>query len=100
MSMPLTVAAAPVLPALSVGSTVAVADWLAPSVLSVTGSAQLATPARLSSQLKFTVTLLLYQPLAFGDVAAAPLIVGTVASRLIVTETSLADPPALVAEHL
>src|SRR5207248_958736 len=53
-----------VLPALS--AAVPDTDWLAPSVVTVTGLGQLATPLVLSKQLKLIVTLLLFQCSAFG----------------------------------
>src|SRR5262245_8573137 len=96
MLMPDTVALA-LLPALS--TAVPVTDWLAPSVLSVWSAVTLAMPEVASLAVKCTVTALLYQPAALGDVVAAPLIVGGVASRLIVT-LSVEVPPALVAEKL
>lgn len=49
-----------------------------------------------SKQVKETVTSLLYQPAALGEVVAAALIVGAVASRLMVTDCEFV-PPALVA---
>ena len=46
--------------------------------------------------MKLTDTFVLFQPLAFGAGEADPLIVGAVASRLMVTDW-LIVPPALVA---
>src|SRR2546423_441965 len=76
---------------------VPVADWLAPSVRVVAaGGLPAARPLRLSAQLKLTATSALYQPLALGARSGLPLIVGAVASRLIVTDWPLV-PPLLVA---
>src|SRR5919109_3328168 len=93
--MPLTVSLA-VLPAAS--SAPPVAGCPAPSKR-LTGSAQATTPDRLSSQAKATVTGVLYQPFPLGALDAAPVIDGSVASRLIDTLVGPADPPALVAEQ-
>ena len=46
-----------------------------------------------------TETSELFQPAPFGAGEREPPIVGTVASRLIVTLTGPAEPPVLVAEH-
>src|SRR5439155_382461 len=77
---------------------VPLADWPAPSALSVVSAGGLpaARPLRPSAQLKLTVTSALYQPLALGARSGLPLIVGAVASRLIVTDWLLV-PPLLVA---
>jgi hypothetical protein len=40
--------------------------WFAPSALMTTGLGQIATPESESPQLKVTVTLLLFHPLALG----------------------------------
>jgi len=55
---------------------------------------QVATPDKLSSQLKVTVTSWLYQPFASGDRSGAPVIVGGVVSMLTVAG-SVAVLPAL-----
>ena len=96
MLIPPTVAVS-LLPALS--TAVPVADWPAPSLLSVSSDAQEATPERLSSQLYETVTGPLFQPNALASGDADPLIVGFVASRLILTSTGPVVPPALDAEQ-
>ena len=67
-------AAVAVLPARSVASPVTLCFM--PSVVSRTGGVQVSIPDRASVQLKFTVTSVLFQPLAFGAGAAAPVIVG------------------------
>src|SRR5215212_5420105 len=66
---------------------VPVTDWLAPLALNVTSSGQTATLASASLQVKWTVTGPAYQPLEFGLVVVAPLIVGGVLSSLTVTES-------------
>jgi hypothetical protein len=70
-----------------------------PSPLRIWSAGQLTTPERLSAQENATVTSPWYQPFAFGLVVAVALMVGAVASRLIVT-FSLLLPPALVAEQV
>ena len=85
------------MPALS--TAVPVEDWAAPSPLSVSLGPHEATSERLSSQLYETVTGPLFQPDALASGDAEPLIVGFVASRLMVTVAGPAGPPALVAEH-
>src|SRR5688572_3752799 len=52
-----------------------------------------------SEQLKLTVTLVLFHPLALAPGVLLPVIDGAVASRLMVTDCELV-PPALVAEHV
>src|SRR5919202_4883657 len=93
------------LSALSVA--VPLTDWLAPLVLSVTPLLTAVAPvpvtpvqvwipdctAPASAQVNFTVTGALYQPLAFGPVVAAPVMVGAVLSSLTVS----ASLPRLVA---
>jgi hypothetical protein len=60
----------------------------------------LTAPDIASPQFQLTVTLVLFQPLAFAaGVLFVNVIVGAVASRLIVTDCELV-PPALVAEHV
>src|SRR5438445_3896276 len=80
------------LPALSVA--VPLDDWPLPSA-SVASAAQLWIPESVSAQLKCTVTSLLYQPAALGEVVAAPLIVGAVLSMLIPETVVLVLLPAL-----
>jgi hypothetical protein len=96
MLIPLTVVLA-VLPALSVAAPLA--DCPAPSVEMVCGAAHDAMPEVASLHVNATVTSCLYQPFAFGADVADPLMVGAVASRLIVTDWE-AVPPALVAVHV
>jgi hypothetical protein len=84
MLIPLTVAGALTLPALSL--QVPEADCPAPSLLSVTGALQLAIPDRASEPLKLTTTSVSFQPFAFGPGEALALAVGAVASRLMVTD--------------
>src|SRR5438093_7849785 len=91
MLIPETVALA-LLPALSVA--VPLADWPLPSA-SVASAAQLWTPESASAQLKCTVTWLLSQPAAVGEVVAAPLIVGAGVSMLIPETVVLALLPAV-----
>ena len=93
--MPLAVASALTLPALS--AQVPAADCPAPSLLNVTGVLQLAMPDRVSEPLKLTPTSVLFQPLALAPGVKLPkAIVGGVASRLMVTDLELV-PPVLVA---
>jgi hypothetical protein len=73
MLMPDTVALA-LLPALSVA--VPVTDWFAPSIDSVVGALQLATPESASVHVKLTVTSVLFQPAALPAGSASPMIVG------------------------
>ena len=61
----------------------------APSVVTVTGGLQLATPEPLSVQLKVTVTLLEFHPLAFGAGLMDAVITGGVTSIFTV---SVVDP--------
>src|SRR3954452_5633962 len=82
-----------VLPALSV--TVPVTAWALPSVVTVCGPVQLATPDTASEQVNVTVTLLLFQPSAFatgfwvwpmvGDVLSMPKLTVCAASVLPAT---------------
>jgi hypothetical protein len=68
--------------------------------LSVLPGPHASTSDRLSVHWNVTSTASFFQPavLAAGD--AEPPIVGLVASRLILTSTGPAEPPALVAEQL
>jgi hypothetical protein len=68
-----------VLPARSL-TLCAVELMFAPSPVRIWLGGQLATPERVSAQLKTTVTSPLYQPAAFGLLPAAALIVGAVVS--------------------
>src|SRR3954447_20229748 len=63
-----------------------VTDWLAPLAVNVTSSGQTAILESASLQVKWTVTGPAYQPLEFGFVVVAPLIVGGLLSSLTVTE--------------
>jgi hypothetical protein len=76
----------------------AVELMLAPSLARVCPAGQLATPESVSAQLKATVTAPLYQPLAFGLLVAAALIVGAVVSMLTPVWVSEALLPALSAQ--
>jgi hypothetical protein len=91
--IPFTVAVAE-LPARS--DTVPLALWLPPSV-SITGAGQAsgANPDPLSVHVKVTVTLLEFQPLAFGAGEAVAVIVGRVSSMLIPLTVAVAELPAL-----
>src|SRR5438477_5633980 len=84
-----------VLSALSVA--VPVADWCAPSP-NVCGPAHDAMPDVSSVQLKFTVTLALCQPLAFGALFDPAVIVGAVLSMLTVAVSVVALPALSVAD--
>jgi hypothetical protein len=90
--IPLAVAGALTLPALSVHDPDA--DWLAPSEDKVTGLAQLSIPDKLSVPLKLTVTSVLFQPLAFAAGARVAAPVGAVLSILILEMVKDAVFPA------
>ncbi len=85
-----------VLPAMSV--TEPVTDCAAPSLLSVVGALQNATPDRESAQLKLTVTFPLFQLLALGLGLLEPVIVGRVRSMFIGPMVVEATFPALSAQ--
>jgi len=53
-----------------------VTTWFAPSVETVTGAVQLAIGPEGLEHVNVTTTLLLFQPLTFGDGAAFAVIVG------------------------
>jgi hypothetical protein len=95
MLMPVAIAGALTLPATSV--QVPLADWPAPSVVNVIGAVQLAMPDKASAPLKVTVTLVLFQPAAFGAGDAAAAAVGAVRSILTVTEAVRTNPAPFVA---
>src|SRR5687768_4989233 len=97
MSMSVTVAVL-VLPAASVA--VPTTNWPAPSLLNSVSPTQEATPDRLSSQVKLTLTAPLFQPKPFATGRRLPSMDGAVASSLMVTETGPTEPPALDAEQL
>jgi hypothetical protein len=92
MLMLLAVAVALTFPALSV--QVPEADWLAPSLLSVTGFVHEATPEPLSVPVKLTVTSVLFQPWAFGPGEALALAVGGVLSILTAGDVNVLLLPA------
>jgi hypothetical protein len=71
--------------------------WLEPSVDTVTGDGQLATPDSASLHAKVTVTLELFQSAAFGAGDADALMFGGVLSRLIVTDAEAVFPAMSVA---
>ena len=93
MLMPLAVAGALTLPALSVH--VPEADCPAPSLLSVTSGSQFAIPDSPSEPPKLTVTSVLFHPLALGPGDALAPAVGGVLSILIPDWVSEAVLPAL-----
>src|SRR5580765_2020507 len=72
-----------VLPAVSVAAPVT--TWFAPSLDTVCGGAQNATPERSSPHSKLTWTSVLFQPLAFAAGLGSARIVGGVLSRLTTT---------------
>src|SRR5881397_3929124 len=80
-------------PALSVADLVT--DWLAPSPVSVTGDGHDAMPESASEHVKVIVTGPLYQPLAFGLVVTAPVMVGFVRSMLIPPTEAVSLLPAM-----
>ena len=82
-------------PALSVA--VPLTDWLAPSPLRVTSTGHEAMPDKpdWSAQVKCTVIGPRYQPLPFGTVVAAPVIVGGVVSTRTCTVFAVSGLPAL-----
>ena len=82
----------PLNPALS--STVPSIVWPAPSAVTFTWFAQVATPEPTSKQLKLTVTSVLFQPAVFGLGIAVDVMVGGLVSILIVTVV-LARFPAI-----
>jgi len=71
---------------------------LALSVVTVWGAGQLATPLVLSEQVKFTVTLELFQPVALGVGVAEAEMVGRVLSTLTETEMLALIPALLTAD--
>src|SRR3712207_5514855 len=79
------------LPAASIAVPLALSP--APSLASVASAGQVVMPDRASAQVKWMVTLPLYQPFALGGVVAAPSIVGAVLSILTIA-TWLALLPA------
>lgn len=97
MLMPLAVAEALTLPALSV--QVPDADWLAPSVLSVAAPVQKSICDRLSAPTKVTTTFVLFQPLLLAPGDAFALAVGGVLSMLMFPAVAVALVlPALSAQ--
>ena len=81
-----------VLPATSVAVPLAVCP--APSCVKVTGEAQLATPDKVSEQLKLTVTLELFQPNELATGTRLAVMTGGVLS-MFSTTAALAVLPAL-----
>src|SRR5215471_2331414 len=71
--------------------------WLWPSLATVCWPEQLATPDRLSTQLKLTVTLLLFHPAPLGAGAAVAVMVGGVLSMLKTVLTGVVFPAWSVA---
>src|SRR5712691_11549866 len=78
-----------ILPALS--TAVPVTTCPAPSVATVTGPVQLAMPEVASAQVNVTMTLVLFQPFAFGGGLAWAVIVG--ASSSVPTISTMIAPP-------
>ena len=97
MLIPPTVLPSLALPARSVAGSL-VTLWSAPLPLTSLSLGQLATPDRLSVQLKPTTTSPLYQPAAFGAVFGPPLITGAVRSILIPLTEAEALLPGLVGD--
>lgn len=79
-----------VLPARS--AAVPLTSWFAPSVVTVIGAGQLATPEVLSTQVKLTVTSLWFQPARLGWGVIVGDNVGGVLSMLSVTEVLAVFP--------
>src|SRR5688572_20864003 len=92
MLIPLAVAVALTLPALSVH--VPDADCPAASALSVTGAEQTSTPDSSSDPMKLTVTSVLFQPFEFAAGVALALAVGSVLSMFKPLTVVLAEFPA------
>jgi hypothetical protein len=93
MLMPPFVAEVLTFPALSM--QVPLADWFAPSVDSSTAAEQEAIPDSVSVPLKLTVTLVLFQPFAFGAGDAVADALGAVLSMLTVAVAGALTLPAL-----
>src|SRR3972149_2611356 len=87
-----------VFPALSV--QVPIADWPAPSVVTVWLALAETTPESAAGRDPLTVTLVLFQPLALGVVRLANVMIGLVLSSLIVTEAEFERPTPSVAEQV
>src|SRR5260370_30915900 len=81
-----------VFPARSVA--VPVTTWFAPAAVTSTGVGHMATLLSESEHVKFTVTLLLFQPLASGGGLTVPEIIGGVLSRFTMIDV-VARFPAL-----
>src|SRR4051794_6346397 len=95
MLMPVTFLPCVELPATSIAGSL-VTLWLAPSPLTNVLVGQLATPDRLSVQVKSTRTASLYQPAPFGCVVGPPAMTGAVRSILMpVTLAGSLTLPAL-----
>ena len=78
------------LPALSMA--VPETDWLTPSLVTVCGGEQVATPEAESAQVNVTVGFVLFQPAPFGAGETAAVIVGGDWSKLTVTEVLAVSP--------
>src|SRR6266700_1538396 len=74
-----------------------VTTWLAPSVVTLTGSGQEATPEASSVHIKDTVTLPLFQPAALGAGIMLPLMVGAARSMFTFAVAGVLLPAASVA---
>src|SRR5436309_5637665 len=85
-------------PALS--TAVPAAIWFAPSPFSRAGAVHVAMPERRSRQLKVTVTAELFHPKALARGVGLAEIVGTVLSRLMVTNAEAVFPARSVAVPL
>jgi hypothetical protein len=97
MLIPLAVAVALTFPALSAQEPEA--DWLAPSLMRVTGASQEAIPDKASVPAKVTVTFELFHPYPFAGGAAVAVAVGFVKSILMcLTVTASAALPATSAQ--
>src|SRR4051794_7742406 len=62
--------------------TLALAERLLPSPVMVESAGQVRTPERLSAQVQWTFTSPVNQPLVFGELTTAPVMVGAVLSML------------------
>src|SRR5258708_5963817 len=96
--IPLTDAGALTFPATSV--QVPLAEKPVPSVLRITGAVQLAMPESASEPANVTVTLVLFQPAAFGAGEILGTIEGGLVSILTVTDVEAVAPWPFVALHV
>ena len=67
-------------------------SWPAPSVVTLTGGVQEATPLKASEQVNEMMTFELFQPAAFGGGAVATPIAGNVLSMFNATEVLALNP--------